>query len=176
MDRIFFLGVFVITATLASAASSELTMADLADKARAGDNVAFHKLQFAANHGIDPAQLEMGILYAVGGGPVSQSDTTALYWFRKAADHFEDDTAQYNLAMAYENGHGTPTNHIVSYALFKLSMSAQFPPEIADEQIKKFSAKMTVSQIEAGDVLVIRMMNRKIGVIKAIDQNLGGNR
>lgn len=184
----FFLGVFVITATPASAVEPALAdvptraqqdammdMVSLADKASSGDKVALHKLVSAANRGIDPAQLQMGMLYAVGGTAVSQNDTTALYWFRKAANHLEDDTAQYNLAAAYEYGHGTPRNHIVSYALYKLAFAAQFPPDIATEQIKKFTAKMTTQQIAEGDALVLRMKNKKIGVIKAIDQYIGRN-
>ena len=176
----FFLGVFVITATPASAAEAAvptraqqdvmMDMASLADKASAGDKLALHKLLAVANHGIDRAQLQMGILYAVGGGAVSQNDTAALYWFRKAANHLEDDIAQYNLAVAYEYGRGTLRNHIVSYALYKLAFEAQFPPDIASEQIKKFTAKMTTQQIADGDALVLQMKNKKIGVIKAIDQ------
>ena len=93
----FFLGVFVITTTPASAAEAVLTpvptraqqdammdMASLADKASAGDKLALHKLLAAANHGIDRAQLQMGMLYAVGGGAVSQNDTAALILVQKS--------------------------------------------------------------------------------------------
>jgi len=61
-----------------------------------------------ANAGDVPSQHLAGLMYLNGGG-LPKDLTSALKWFRKAADAGYSD-AQYDLAVMYERGEGVPAN------------------------------------------------------------------
>ena len=60
--------------------------------------------EIAASHGYAPAQCNLGWHYST-----AKDYSEAIKWYRKAAEQ-GDDTAQNNLGICYENGHGVKQN------------------------------------------------------------------
>src|SRR5208283_4132294 len=70
-------------------ATNSMTVEELKTKAESGDAVS---------------QINLGKMYENGQG-VSQDQTEAVKWYRKAAVQ-GDDVAQFNLGIMYDNGYG----------------------------------------------------------------------
>ncbi len=123
-----------------------------ADKAyRRGDySTAVKDLQFLANGGDIRAQYDLGLMYDKGQG-VPQSDSDALWWYRRAAEQGEP-RAQYNLGLMYLNGQGVEADLVKAY--YWVSLSAAHGNKHALDARDYISEKMTVDQIVVGKQLV----------------------
>ena len=97
------------TGVSAYAISSDEVYQQLAEKAAAGDSVAFNALENSADQGDAYAQYELGVIYRDGQG-VAQDYDQAVSWYRKAADQGNAD-AQNSLGVMYANGQGVPKDY-----------------------------------------------------------------
>jgi TPR repeat protein len=68
---------------------------------------AFEQILARAEKGDAGAECAMGEFYTYGLLGLTQSDTEAVKWYRKAAEQNEPE-AQCNLGLCYESGHGVP--------------------------------------------------------------------
>lgn len=123
-----------------------------ADKAylRGDYSNSVEELQAMANLEEPRAQYDLALLYDKGLG-VPQSDTQALKWYSRSAEH-GDQRAQYNLGLMYMNGQGTAPNFILAYYWISLSLAQgnQHAPAAREYLIEK----MTPAQIQEANNLV----------------------
>lgn len=87
----------------------ELSINELAFKARQGDLDALKRLQEAAEQNDANAQNRLGVIYADGKG-VLRNENLAADWFQKAAE-LENAEAQANLAALYRNSLVVPRDN-----------------------------------------------------------------
>jgi len=130
---------------------------------------AMYWYQKAADQGNALGEMSLGMSYEQGKG-VPQDYTKAMDWYQKSADQ-GNAGAQESLGEMYENGRGILTNVVVAYALYNLS--ATIDPSSnnsATDRRDNLVKGMTVSQTEKAQALTQRMMNKQIGVIKALKQ------
>lgn len=122
----------------------------------------------AANEGNAEAQFDMGTMYDVGEQGVKRDLVEAAKWYRMAAEQ-GDSAAQYNLAIMYDMGEGVEKDLVQAYAW--ISVSEIFGNKGARESSKQFAARMNKKQLEDGDALIMKTVNRitKAKVAKQAD-------
>lgn len=115
------------------------------------------ELQSLANLGEVRAQYDLAVLYDKGLG-VPQSDTQALLWYTRAAEH-GDPRAQYNLGLMYLNGQGVPADFVQAYYWISLSLAQgdENAPMARDYLIDK----MTSEQIDEAQKLVMARLKNQ---------------
>ena len=92
-------------------------------------------------------------MYATGQG-VEQNDTQAANWYRRAANQ-DDAQAQYNLALRYARGQGTPLDYGQAYMWISLAgtnASGEHKNEVL--KVREYIVElMEPEQIEEGEEL-----------------------
>ena len=120
--------------------SAAQEVADLRDRAKAGDATAQYNLglryddglgvplddaeaviwyRLAAAQGHATAQYNLGVMYGAGRG-VPQDDAEAVIWYRLAAAQGHA-TAQYNLGLRYDDGLGVPLDDAEAVIWYRLA-------------------------------------------------------
>ena len=80
---------------------------------------ALKDLQLLAGRGSATAEIDLGAMYHDGKG-VTQDDTQAVFWFRKAADQGDAD-GEYRLGLYDYAGVGTPQDYAQAVVLLQKS-------------------------------------------------------
>src|SRR6266481_3587764 len=106
----------------------------------------FGKLQSKAT---PPAQSNLGTVYLYGRG-VTQDDTEAVAWFRKAADQ-GDAIAEFLLGNQYANGKGVPQDYVRAHMWF--SLAAAQGEQRAVKTLEMAERGMTPAQINEAQKL-----------------------
>ena len=83
----------------------------------------------AAEQGAASAQTQSGTIYATGGRSVPQNWTTAVKWWRKAAEAGEKD-AEWNMGLCYYYGRGVDRDVAQAMAWFRKSAAQGIPPAV----------------------------------------------
>ena len=109
----------------------------------------FDETMAAAKDGDAIAQYNLGTMYD-NGEDVTENDTEAVKWYRKAADQGDAD-AQLNLGIMYAKGKGVPENNIRAYVWW--SMSKTQGNEKAADNLDIWKPIMTKQQIAEGQAL-----------------------
>ena len=115
-----------------------------------------------AKQGDVVAQTQLGVAYANGEG-VAQNFTTALEWFRLAAEQGYGQ-AQYNLGSFYINGEALEEDYVMAYMWFTLA--AKQGNEGAKVNLKLISSYMTADQITQGEKFVSEWKPKKKNIPK----------
>lgn len=97
-----------------------LACAAMPGHAAAGDDIT--ALKTKAEHGDPIAQFSLGMLYSQGPSAL-RDDVQAAKWFRKAAEHGYQGSAeaQFMLGLMYRAGQGVPKNHIEAAKWFRVA-------------------------------------------------------
>ena len=111
----------------------------------------YSKLRQAAERGDPEAQFDLAYLYYKAGtdpaiSGVTQSDTLAAQWYRKAAEQGHT-RAQYNMAVLHLHGNGVDRDPVEAYAW--LLEAAGNGHEASAELIKELNGILNPKQIEA---------------------------
>jgi TPR repeat protein len=110
-----------------------------------------------AKQGDAIAQNQLGIAYAIGEG-VPQNFTTALKWFRLAAEKGYVE-AQYNLGIFYLNGEAIEEDYVLAYMW--LTLAGEQGNEGAKKNLKFISDHMSADQIAQSEKLVLEWKSKK---------------
>jgi TPR repeat protein/energy-coupling factor transporter ATP-binding protein EcfA2 len=78
------------------------------------------------------AELQIGMLYNAGGGPIKQDYGQAVAWFRQAMQDGSSEAA-YHLALRYLNGQGVKTDNAQAMTLFQKAVKGN-AADIADAE------------------------------------------
>ena len=92
----------------------------LAARKRGDYITAMRELKLLAEHGHARAQFNLGLMYEIGGGGVSQDYAEALKWFRKAAEQGYA-RAQDNLGSMYDFGKGVPLDYGAALKWYRMA-------------------------------------------------------
>ena len=106
-------------------------------------DTSLKELRSTAERGDMKAQVNLGVIYALGFG-VPQNHQEASKWFRRAAEQ-GDERAQTNLGQMYFHGVGVPANSIQAYMWVTLAV-AQGDKEAVKLQ-DEIATQMTPDQI-----------------------------
>jgi TPR repeat protein len=111
-----------------------------------------------AERGNPQAQALLGFMYEYGRG-VPQDYTTAVYWYRCAAEQ-DYSTAQYLLGLMYEKGLGVEQSDTLAYTW--LNRAAAHAPTSTKEYYTRIrnavAAKLTAAQIADARLLASRLI------------------
>jgi TPR repeat protein len=108
----------------------------------------------SAAQGHSGAQTHLGWIYYRGDG-VKKSLSEGIYWITRSAEQGEP-FAYAALAQIFADGNGFIRNDSEIYKWFRLALDKMpqgSPRNELDKQFKKFSAKLTPSQVSEGDKL-----------------------
>ena len=100
-------------------------------------------LEARAAGGDAAAQFELGRRFERGDG-VSQSDSSAVHWFRQAAEQGHGE-AQYNLAWMYANGYGVEKDLVKAHFWFTAAEARQI--DGAREQLEALRRDMSADDL-----------------------------
>lgn len=122
----------------------------------------------AARQGLPAAEAMLGTSYEHGMG-VKENDRTAVKWYLLGANHGEP-LAQTNLAALYEQGKGLERDLAEAYFWYAVAAKNPAAPEkdrkIAEEGVKRLSAKLTRPQLADVDEAVRRFNSGNASAVR----------
>ncbi len=132
------------------------TPVQLTKAIKKGDRNAVDTLIRLADSGDADAQLELGVLYAVGTG-IPQSYVTAAFWYTKAADQGVLN-AQYNLGLMYWSGDGVDQDFAVALECLEKAATnghtnARDRAELLRPALKALAEEQALNDLMGRDVI-----------------------
>ena len=154
--RIIYTTTFLILIFIDTVISADLNLAKNAYNKK--DFItAFNEWEPLAKKGVTEAQVGLGLLYGKGQG-LLQDYREAIKWFRLAANKGNNE-AQFYIGMAYINEVTYKKDYSLAYMW--LSVSALRNNRLAKDNLPKFIKMMSPNEIDKGENLKIRCINKK---------------
>ena len=120
---------------------------------------ALREWQPLAEQGDARVQFVLGTIYDFGRGGIPQDFKKAMSWYLRAAQQ-DHSSAQYNLAIMYQDGVGVPKDYVQAYMWFSIIAAGGFAGPQGNGDRENVAQHMTPAQIAEAQRLTTEWLEK----------------